>query len=160
PPAVGRGVGPAVQPRAGRPRRGPVRGGQPRRPDCGRRGGGGRPGGGPRPAGGAGAGARPRGQPPPPPRALAPPPAAPPGGAPPREGVRVWDLLTGEEVAALRGPNPGADIGPVAFSPDGKLLACGSSDRAFNLWEVPAGGKGWKPREVTPDLKGGRASGT
>jgi WD40 repeat protein len=49
--------------------------------------------------------------------------------------VRVWDVETGKELAAL--PCPGR-VAMVAFSPDGKSLAAGSEDGSVRIWVVPA----------------------
>ncbi len=50
--------------------------------------------------------------------------------------VRVWDVETGKELAALPSPD---GVTVVAFSPDGKSLAAGSKDGSARIWEVPAG---------------------
>lgn len=48
--------------------------------------------------------------------------------------MKIWDLTTGAEVAALR---EAAAAQAVAFSPDGLRLASGSQDRTVALWSVP-----------------------
>ncbi|MFN0020198.1 MAG: WD40 repeat domain-containing protein [Pirellulaceae bacterium] len=48
--------------------------------------------------------------------------------------VRVWDLATGKELAALPCPD---EVNVVAFSPDGKSLAGGSQDGSIRIWAVP-----------------------
>ena len=48
--------------------------------------------------------------------------------------VRVWDLETGREFAALPGPDR---VTVVAFSPDGNSLAAGSRDGSVRIWAVP-----------------------
>jgi WD40 repeat protein len=68
--------------------------------------------------------------------------------------VRVWDAATGEELHAFRGHREFVDVQPnrggrsqargprvgavtgVAFSPDGKRLATGSSDYTVRVWDV------------------------
>jgi RNA polymerase sigma factor (sigma-70 family) len=52
------------------------------------------------------------------------------------EGLRLWDLATGQEVPAFK-ERWGAQA--VAFSPDGKLLATGARDSPVKLWDVPSG---------------------
>lgn len=49
--------------------------------------------------------------------------------------VRVWDVETGKELAALSCPDR---VAAVAFSPDGKSLAAGSKDGSIRIWAVPA----------------------
>lgn len=48
--------------------------------------------------------------------------------------VRVWNLLTGEPVAAFRGHR--GNVNCVAWSPDGTRLASGSDDSTILLWDV------------------------
>ncbi len=45
-------------------------------------------------------------------------------------GVKLWDVRTRKETATLRGTSP------VAFSPDGTLLASGSGNRTIALWDA------------------------
>ncbi len=52
----------------------------------------------------------------------------------PRQSIRVLDLPTGRWAAPLTGHE--GDINAIAFSPDGKLLASGSSDTTALLWNV------------------------
>ena len=48
--------------------------------------------------------------------------------------VRVWDLDTGKQLAAL--PSQGR-VEAIAFSPDGKSLAAGSKDGTVRIWITP-----------------------
>jgi RNA polymerase sigma factor (sigma-70 family) len=50
--------------------------------------------------------------------------------------VRFWDVATGTELARLDGFF--ADVGGLAFSPDGRRLVGGLSTGAVLVWEVPA----------------------
>lgn len=61
-----------------------------------------------------------------------------------RDGrVRLWNAGTGEELPVLKGPEPPYEIGPLAFSPDGRILA-GCGERGVIRWEIPTG------RELPP----------
>ncbi len=51
--------------------------------------------------------------------------------------VRLWDVATGNERAALKGHT--ALVSCVVFSPDGKTLASGSEDKTIKLWDVATG---------------------
>jgi WD40 repeat protein len=59
-----------------------------------------------------------------------------------KEGLRVWEVATGKEVLRLR-PPPfrayGPSMAPLAFSPDGRAIALGCSDKAVRVWEVATG---------------------
>jgi WD40 repeat protein len=55
----------------------------------------------------------------------------------PPEVVRLWDVATGRQRGALRGH--ARTVGPLAFGPDGRLLASGSVDGTIKLWDAPAG---------------------
>jgi WD40 repeat protein/DNA-binding SARP family transcriptional activator len=48
----------------------------------------------------------------------------------------VWDAQTGDRVATLVAP---AEIGDVAYSPDGKLVATGHADGTVRLWDPTTG---------------------
>ena len=52
-------------------------------------------------------------------------------------GIKLWDLETGRERAALK-DHTGA-VYSVAFSPDGKLLATASADFSVKIWDVVTG---------------------
>ncbi len=48
--------------------------------------------------------------------------------------LRLWDAMTGDQIATLREPLAGALS--ISFSPDGRYLAAGGSDKTIWLWEV------------------------
>jgi WD40 repeat protein/serine/threonine protein kinase len=51
--------------------------------------------------------------------------------------VRVWDTVTGQQVAVLRGP--GAKFRAVRLSPDGTRVAAGTVDGIHCIWDVATG---------------------
>jgi WD40 repeat protein len=51
-------------------------------------------------------------------------------------GFRVWDTLTGEELT--RRMAHGGSVSSLAFTPDGRTLASGSTDTTILLWDFPA----------------------
>jgi WD40 repeat protein len=58
------------------------------------------------------------------------------------EGLRVWEVATGKEVLRLRPPRFGGyspSMAPLAFSPDGKAIALGCSEKTVRVWEVTTG---------------------
>jgi WD40 repeat protein len=59
------------------------------------------------------------------------------------EDVKVWDVETGEEVHRLRyrpeGESSNRSMQCLAYSPDGKLLAAGTSYRSVVLWDAATG---------------------
>ena len=48
--------------------------------------------------------------------------------------VKLWDVATGREIAAIKGHGRG--VNKVAFSRDGKMLASGSTDNTIKLYDV------------------------
>ncbi|HET9713574.1 MAG TPA: caspase family protein, partial [Pyrinomonadaceae bacterium] len=48
--------------------------------------------------------------------------------------IRLWDVASGREIAAIRGHGRG--VSKVAFSRDGKLLASGATDTTIKIWDV------------------------
>ena len=48
--------------------------------------------------------------------------------------VRIWDIITGQELLALDGHE--APINALAFAPDGSVLASCSHDGAVRLWQA------------------------
>jgi WD40 repeat protein len=62
-------------------------------------------------------------------------------GLGPVGGVRVWSVATGELVRTLPDPQreAGAPSYAMAWSTDGKLLACGGRDRAVRVWDAATG---------------------
>ncbi|MFH0992127.1 MAG: WD40 repeat domain-containing protein [bacterium] len=60
--------------------------------------------------------------------------------------IQLWDAMTGEEIRSLKEPGRGErlldykpDAHSLAFSPDGKILAAGCSDKTIKLWDVATG---------------------
>jgi WD40 repeat protein len=51
--------------------------------------------------------------------------------------VKLWEVMTGQEVFSLLGHQDG--IHGLAFSPDGKWLASASMDTTVRVWDVQAG---------------------
>jgi WD40 repeat protein/uncharacterized caspase-like protein len=50
-----------------------------------------------------------------------------------RTEIKLWNITSGQEIQTLAGSQLGVDS--VAFNPDGKLLAIGSSDNTIALWD-------------------------
>ena len=54
-----------------------------------------------------------------------------------RDGIRLWDAVTGAHKATLTGHT--GDVQSVAFSPDGLTVASGSRDQTVRLWDAVTG---------------------
>jgi WD40 repeat protein len=65
------------------------------------------------------------------------------GPAPPsrprdkEETIHLWETTTGKALPSP--PASGLPVGPLAFSPDGKLLAFGDQSSSIHLWELAKG---------------------
>lgn len=53
--------------------------------------------------------------------------------------IQMWDVATGDKVRTLVDGQGGLRFTTIAFSPDGKLLAAGTTERAVILWDVASG---------------------
>jgi RNA polymerase sigma factor (sigma-70 family) len=53
------------------------------------------------------------------------------------ECVHIWDAATGQTVRSL--PMPGGLVRPLAFAPNGQMLAAGGLGPAIRLWDVGTG---------------------
>jgi RNA polymerase sigma factor (sigma-70 family) len=51
--------------------------------------------------------------------------------------VRLWEVATGKEVLQLKGHQD--TVPTVAFSPDGKMVACGIGNATIRLWDAVTG---------------------
>jgi WD40 repeat protein len=51
-----------------------------------------------------------------------------------QDGVRLWNLKTGELIALLVGHSDW--VKSLAFSSDGRTLASGGFDRTIKIWQV------------------------
>jgi WD40 repeat protein len=59
----------------------------------------------------------------------------------------------GKSATLLASSQQGCTPGPLAFSPDGRLLATGSADMDFSLWEIRRGDKRHELHGVAPTMK-------
>ena len=51
--------------------------------------------------------------------------------------IMIWDVAEGKHLKTLEGHE--YEVNSVAFSPDNKVLASGSSDKTDILWDVETG---------------------
>jgi WD40 repeat protein len=51
--------------------------------------------------------------------------------------VRLWDLVTGQEILELEGST--GPLNCVVFSRDGRRLACAGDDTTIRVWEAGEG---------------------
>ncbi|HBE34353.1 MAG TPA: WD40 repeat domain-containing protein, partial [Cyanobacteria bacterium UBA11368] len=51
-----------------------------------------------------------------------------------RDGVRLWDIRTGQQIGAIPGYSDWVQT--LAFSPDGQLLATGGYDGTIRIWQA------------------------
>ncbi|MFH0992126.1 MAG: caspase family protein [bacterium] len=63
-----------------------------------------------------------------------------------KNDIQLWNAKTGENIRSLSEPGRGEkpldfvpDVKSVAFSPNGKILAAGCSDKTIKMWEVASG---------------------
>src|SRR5205085_2552732 len=53
------------------------------------------------------------------------------------KSIKLWDVESGKELRTLAGHTD--NVNSVAFSPNGQILASGSSDNTIKLWDVESG---------------------
>jgi WD40 repeat protein len=69
------------------------------------------------------------------------------------ETIGIWELAKGEEICVLKEKGDSSCVHSLAWSPDGSLIASGSTDQVVRLWD-------FKQRELYLLLDGHSGAGT